>query len=334
MMILVEKNGDGETSTLYIISKFGRRKSQLLHLNCIPSSMKIFPEIKSLAIGTTIGSIKLFKWPVVIPQNYVYSDTKSNAISLQSSLITEVCLHMGPVSNISLSRNMKNIITSSLDGSIYHNKLQFLKKGEYIDFDIFYGVDNRLVPTIDLTTRICDISEYLISYTDKTEAKGRQLDLDLAKIKKDHDLLMLSKQKEHEIEKKNLEDQRKDALEEEKKKFDIISKEVNELKESIKNDFEVKKTEHDADKIKKDKKNAEKIQIYDNEIGRLEKEKDTLQKVIDQKFTDIKKNQNDYYKSLKDKYDKNFIELNNKIEVALTTLVEKGAEYVRNPLCF
>jgi len=327
LMILVEKVEESDSAIFTIITKLGRRKLQLISMNFVPSSIKVFTEIKSLCIGTTHGSIKLFKWPLVSPQNYTYSDVKSTAIPLEQNLITEVNLHMGPVSNIILSRNMKNLVSSSVDGSIYHNKLQFLKKGEYVDFDIFYGGEGRLVPTIDQTTRICDISEYLISYTDKTEQYGKSLDAELNRIKKDHDKLMINKNKEHEIEKKNLEDQRKDALEEERKKYAIIEKEVDELKNSIKNDFDVKKNEHEADKIKKAKKNAEKIQIYDNEIARLEKEKDTLQKVIETKFNDIKKNQNDYYKSLKDKYDKNFTDLNEKIEIALTKLVKTGAEY-------
>jgi WD40 repeat protein len=83
--------------------------------DCGYTSVLLSKKLQVLFVGTTLGSVRVYLWPILnrrcIP---VEKTTALNTIEF-----AEFFLHFGAVTNLELSADMKSLISTSADGSIY-----------------------------------------------------------------------------------------------------------------------------------------------------------------------------------------------------------------------
>ena len=210
------------------------------------------------------------------------------------------------------------------NSSVFINDLLILKNGEYKTFEYF---SKGTKPQIELF-----IQPYIM-YDIKTEdivRKEKNSEL-LDKAKKVLKITMDENLKEIETSHLNELDSIINNLNqnthEEQKKYTIIDNEIKALKTSMTMELEKRKKEMNDNKMLYQNKYEEKIQLYDNEIDRLQRELQQIKKDIEDTYDTEEANQREFYEKTMSEYNSKFETLKKETNQSLAKLVNLSCEY-------
>jgi WD40 repeat protein len=304
---------------LTICNKDTNSKSQVFSydFDYIPMKIKILLEDDLLVVGTNKGGIKIYSWPFEL----------ANDGLINLHLISEVTLHTAGLNNFFFTDNMKNLITTSYDGSIYVNKVMTKRKNKLVDFSYFDEKIIKLAPKFEVFTKLSDIYQYKISEIRKKDQKAKILQQQSKEETESMKTLKQQKIQEFEIERFNIEEQKRDAIEEEEKKAKIIQMDIALLAE--KNSFEVtnKKNEHEAEKKRLNDKYKNKLSLYQNEITRLKLEINNLHQDIEEKFKILSENKSEGFKKQYEAFITSYDFLKKEMDSKIKVLVKQSIQY-------
>jgi hypothetical protein len=163
----------------------------------IPMKIKILLEENFLVIGTSKGSIRVYSWPFEL--------TSEGQINLH--LVTEIFLHTSNLNIFYFSDNMKNLITTSYDGSIYVNKIMTKRKNRLEDFSYFDDKITKLAPKFEIFTKLSDLYQYEVAEIRDNDQKAKLLQLKSREETEEMKKKKLQIIQEFDVEKNNIEEQ-------------------------------------------------------------------------------------------------------------------------------
>ena len=110
-------------------------------------------------------------------------------------------------------------------------------------------------------------------------------------------------------------------------KYLVIEQEINQLKVTMAEELEDRKKEMDNDKRIYKNKCEEKIELYDNEIERLQRELNQIKTDIENKYNTEGNSQREFYDKIMTEYNSKFDQLKKETTLSLNKLVNLSCEY-------
>jgi len=304
---------------IVIISDKGNHLNNFFDLDKAVTSLKIVKELNSVFIGTEVGSLKILKWPVIKKVD------EKEIVSF--SLLYEINLHANSLNNLLFTKNYRNIITSSTDGSTVISNIFLKSNKECSQFDncnIFSGSLNK--PSIEESIKICEVYEHKISDITYKDKKVIELIKEIEIKQKSRTDQIANIVKDHKIDVINLQAQKRDALTEEGEKETNLLDEIKSLENSVETEMQKKFQEHEKEKERIRVKYLEKIELYNLEIKRLEDDLKKLQCDIRIKFDNIQYEQLDFFNKIFDEYDQKYSKVKEQIDQNLKILLKVSTE--------
>jgi len=159
--------------------------------------MKIIQDLRCLIFGMQNGSIKIFRWP--------FNDFNENT-KLKNNLIYEINLHTAPVIDLYVTNNLKYLITSSKDGSIYYSELYVDYYGGLKPYHLL-GDNDKLKPKIEIFLGLNELFQYKTVEIRNADSNAEVLKKKKKLLEKHNKELIETKTNDHEREIKALEEQ-------------------------------------------------------------------------------------------------------------------------------
>ena len=310
-----------ENKLLHIISNNSKSEKEKkvinTEVNCNLTVIKLLKELNILIAGDNSGVVKIFSWPF---KGYDINEVKN----INDNLISLVNLDLGSITSILNFKNYSSFITLTSNSIIFVNNLLISKNNDFKTFEYF---NKGTKPQIEMF-----IQPYIM-YDIKTEdiiRKEKNADL-LEKAKKVLKLTMEENIKDienlHLNELDNMKNNLNQNTDDENKKYMVIDKEIKSLKSTMTEELERRKQENAENKKLYKNKYEEKIQLYDNEIDRLQKELQQIKKDIEDKYDSEEANQKEFYEKIMSEYNTKFEQLKKETNESLIKLVNLSCEY-------
>ena len=304
---------------LHILSTYSKTDKRSINseVKCNLTNIRLVKELNILIAGDNSGNLKIFEWPF---KGYEFNEIKN----INDNLISVVNLDLGTISSILNFKNFTSFITLTSNSNIFVNNLLISKNNGFKTFEYF---QKGTKPQIEIF-----IQPYIMYDIQTEEIIKMEKNADLLdKAKKVLKLTMDENIKEIENLHLNELDNMKNNLEQnqqdEQKKYDIIDNEIKTLKSSMKTELEERKNEMIENKKLYQNKYEEKLQLYDNEIARLQSELLQIKKDIEDKYDTEEANQKEFYRNIMKEYETKFNKLKKDTNESLVKLVNLSCEY-------
>ena len=282
------------------------------------TKIKLIKELNILIGGDTSGIIQIFSWPL---RNYETSLKNGN---IYDNLLSTLNQDLGSITSLINFKNYSSIITTTSNNCIYVNDLLISKDSDFRKIEYF---QKGIKPQIEMF-----VSPYIL-YDIKTEdiiTKEKYVEL-MDKAKEVMKSVMDENIKEIENAHLNELDTMKNNLNQntndEHNKFLVIEEEINKLKVTMSEELEERKKEMDNDKRIYKNKCDEKIELYDNEIERLQRELHQIKTDIENKYNTEGNSQREFYDNIMTEYNTKFEQLKKETTLSLNKLVNLSCEY-------
>lgn len=167
-------------------------------MNYHATAIRIIQDLKCLLIGTEEGKLKIFSWPF---------DLSSPEKGIEKYLLSEISLHSAALNNLYITKNLKQIVTSSIDGSVILNKLMVLKNESLEEFDYFNEYRAKLAPNIERSFKVSDIHEYVHTEIKKKDQKAVELKKTHTTMSTNFETKKNAMIEDHQLEMRNLDEQ-------------------------------------------------------------------------------------------------------------------------------
>ena len=282
------------------------------------TKIKLIKELNILIGGDTSGIIQIFSWPL---KNYETSIKNGN---LYDNLLSTLNQDLGSITSLINFKNYSSIITATSNNSIYVNELLISKDSDFRKIEYF---QKGIKPQIEMF-----INPYIL-YDIKTE--------DIIKKEKNVELMDKAKEVMKSVMDENIKEIENTHLNEldtmrnnlnqntndEHNKYLVIEQEINQLKVTMAEELEDRKKEMDNDKRIYKNKCEEKIELYDNEIERLQRELNQIKTDIENKYNTEGNSQREFYDKIMTEYNSKFDQLKKETTLSLNKLVNLSCEY-------
>lgn len=159
--------------------------------------MKIIQDLHCLIFGMQTGAIKIFKWPFNEYNEYT---------KLKSNQLFEISLHTAPVIETYVSNNLKNLITASVDGSIYYSELYVELLGSMKAYNLL-AENDKLKPKMEIFLGLNEIYQYKTIEIRNNDNSAAVLKKKKKLLEKHNKELAENKMKDHQRDVTALEDQ-------------------------------------------------------------------------------------------------------------------------------
>ena len=327
---------DINNKKMYLISDMSKTDKKIIEINnCDLTCLKLINELKILIGGDSTGSIKIYKWPL---KGFVDVDTINNEdydldisiskincdINLNESLIHNLNLDEGKVSQLISFKNYSSIITLTNNKNIFLSNITIFKEYDYKTFQYF---SKSKKPQIEL---FIEPSEIYPMNINEIKEKENNFDILCQGMEK---MRTIMHQRIEEInnsskaEMQILESNIKDNVETERIKYEqvknLIIQSRKELTEETKKDLAELKQEYDEVKAKHDNK----LLLYEHELSRLKKELDEIKAQIKQECDSEVDTQTQYFSQKAKDFDIKYEKLKSDTQKSLLLLINKGSEY-------
>ena len=282
------------------------------------TKIKLIKELNILIGGDTSGIIQIFSWPL---KNYETSIKNGN---IYDNLLSTLNQDLGSITSLINFKNYSSIITTTSNNSIYVNELLISKDSDFRKIEYF---QKGIKPQIEMF-----INPYIL-YDIKTE--------DIIKKEKNVELMDKAKEVMKSVMDENIKEIENTHLNEldtmrnnlnqntndEHNKYLVIEQEINQLKVTMAEELEDRKKEMDNDKRIYKNKCEEKIELYDNEIERLQRELNQIKTDIENKYNTEGNSQREFYDKIMTEYNSKFDQLKKETTLSLNKLVNLSCEY-------
>ena len=308
---------DSLNKQLHIVIMKNEKKIRTFYSSDL-TVIKIVKELNILIGGNEKGIIHIFSWPL---KNY---DNPIKTWNIYDNLLSSLNLDLCSISTLINFKNYSSIITSTSNYSIYVNNLLISKDSDFRKFEYF---QKAIKPQIEIFMNPYIMYGIKKDEIIKKEKNGEMLQKARNVLKSTMDENIKELENVHLNELDSMKNNYNQNTNDEHNKYLVLENEIKQLKEEMTQELEERKKEMINDKRIYQNKCNEKIELYDNEIARLQKELQKIKTDIENKYNTEGDSQKEFYDKIMTEYNIKFEQLKKETKQSLDNLVNLSCEY-------